>query len=619
MHHQLRTPSRLRAHAVAARLRATGAVAALTGLALVAVPLTANAAPPITFRVSIGDETGLAPLAGVDITVRAEDESVLATGVTGADGTVDLEVTGGPVSYLADAAWPGAPGDLLGTSNRTEFRLDTAAPVDLTLNGTHGTVAGSVTATAEGAPVPDLSGAALVVASAGQPVQRVALAADGSFTTGALPTTSSTDYTVSLVPPRGYDLAEQVTENAPFALPYGEVVPPVVVIDRAFALVPHAGTPTPSPTPEPTGTPDPPVTPAPTPPTDDPATGASPVPLGDAATLASALDGSTEAELDALLAATSAAGNGTVALSNGSGQVLGLAQQPTPQQAAQVTRLLAPVTAGMAGMTVTGIDLTAMDLETALLMVQRERASMLDAQLADQIAQVQARNAQIADVNNRLQAVNGYLAVAPQKREDGTVPVVDAASRARIDTAYAAAAEAVRGFLASDPFLTASADDDGRRQAAETAVTALKGQLDSLGNAQQMEMLRLQSLSDKRNEALDTMTDFVKKMRESRSTLIGSMRSTPMALGTAQWDGGAVSGTLDLAGVPNGGHHLILTFPEAGVAVVASVTVQRGRLAMSGARFTAGVTTGSALIALGVLAVVGASTLRRRELTAERA
>lgn len=613
MHHLIRTPSPLRARATAARLRATGAVAALTGLALVAVPLTANAAPPITFRVSIGDESGLAPLAGVGITVRAEDESVLATGVTGDDGSVDLQVTGGPVSYIADAVWPGAPGDLLATSNRTEFRLDTTAPVDLTLDGTHGTVAGSVTATVENAPLADLSGAALVVASAGTAVQRVALAADGSFTTGALPTTSSTDYTVSLVPPSGYDLAEQVPDNAPFALPSGESSPPVVTIERTFALVPHAGTPTPSP--DPTGTPEPPVSPAPTPPTDDPATGVTPVPLGDATTLGSALDGSTEAELDSLLAATSAAGHGTVALSNGSGQVLGLAQQPTPQQAAQVTQALAPVTSRMAGMTVTGIDLTAMDIETALMMVQRDRATLLDSQLADQIVQVQARNAQIADLNSRMQAVNGYLAVAP---EDGTFPVVDAAWRVRIDAAYAAAADAVRAVIPADPFLSAQGDD-ARRSTARAAVTQLKSQIDAISNSQQMDMLRLQSLSNKRNEALDTMTSFVKKMQESRSSIIANMRSTPVALGTVQWDGGAVTGDLDLAGVPNGEHHLILTFPEAGIAVVASVLVQRDQLAMSGARFTAGVATGSALIALGVMAVVGASTLRRREPAAERA
>jgi len=39
-----------------------------------------------------------------------------------------------------------------------------------------------------------------------------------------------------------------------------------------------------------------------------------------------------------------------------------------------------------------------------------------------------------------------------------------------------------------------------------------------------MDMLRLQSLSNKRNEAFDVMTNFIKKMQDSRSSIIGNMR-----------------------------------------------------------------------------------------------
>ncbi|WZB66630.1 hypothetical protein WJ971_00595 [Achromobacter xylosoxidans] len=48
--------------------------------------------------------------------------------------------------------------------------------------------------------------------------------------------------------------------------------------------------------------------------------------------------------------------------------------------------------------------------------------------------------------------------------------------------------------------------------------------IDSAGNSQQMDMLRLQSMTNKRNEAFDVMTNFVKKMQESRSSIIGNMR-----------------------------------------------------------------------------------------------
>jgi hypothetical protein len=58
-----------------------------------------------------------------------------------------------------------------------------------------------------------------------------------------------------------------------------------------------------------------------------------------------------------------------------------------------------------------------------------------------------------------------------------------------------------------------------------TTLTAqLKQLIDSLTNSQQMDMLRMQSLTNKRNEAFDVMTNFIKKMQDSRSSIIGNMR-----------------------------------------------------------------------------------------------
>lgn len=106
-----------------------------------------------------------------------------------------------------------------------------------------------------------------------------------------------------------------------------------------------------------------------------------------------------------------------------------------------------------------------MDLENALLAVQSQRAGLLEDQLKNQIAQVQARNSNIAELNDQLVAC----------------------------------------------------DNDAER-------ALLKQQIDTLANSQQMDMLRLQSLSNKRNEAFDTMTNFIKKMQESRSAILTNMR-----------------------------------------------------------------------------------------------
>ena len=58
----------------------------------------------------------------------------------------------------------------------------------------------------------------------------------------------------------------------------------------------------------------------------------------------------------------------------------------------------------------------------------------------------------------------------------------------------------------------------------EAMITKVKGMIDGESNSQQMDMLRLQSMSNKRNEAFDVMTNFVKKMQDSRSSIIGNMR-----------------------------------------------------------------------------------------------
>lgn len=105
------------------------------------------------------------------------------------------------------------------------------------------------------------------------------------------------------------------------------------------------------------------------------------------------------------------------------------------------------------------------DVETAMMFVQSQRASLLEDQLKNQLEQVQVRNAEISKLNERL---------ATCKNEEER--------------------------------------------------SLLKQQIDMLSNSQQMDTLRLQSLSNKRNEAFDTMTNFIKKMQESRSSVISNMR-----------------------------------------------------------------------------------------------
>lgn len=55
-------------------------------------------------------------------------------------------------------------------------------------------------------------------------------------------------------------------------------------------------------------------------------------------------------------------------------------------------------------------------------------------------------------------------------------------------------------------------------------IQTISSRIDGLNSTQQLDMLRLQSLTNKRNEAFDIMTNFIKKMQDSRSSIVGNMR-----------------------------------------------------------------------------------------------
>jgi hypothetical protein len=55
-------------------------------------------------------------------------------------------------------------------------------------------------------------------------------------------------------------------------------------------------------------------------------------------------------------------------------------------------------------------------------------------------------------------------------------------------------------------------------------ISNITSKIDSLNSSQQLDMLRLQSLTNKRNEAFDIMTNFIKKLQDNRSSVISNMR-----------------------------------------------------------------------------------------------
>ncbi|EHK65682.1 hypothetical protein [Achromobacter arsenitoxydans] len=230
---------------------------------------------------------------------------------------------------------------------------------------------------------------------------------------------------------------------------------------------------------------------------------------------------------------------------------------------------------------VSGLDLSGMDLETALMAVQTARTQLLEDSLRQQLDSVNARNAEMAGLNDSMTAKSadnlkleassvemqaqiaelkdlqerlaaskcpnpeGWYglswgqgddhalshATLKQIQDSGlTVPTgADAPRDIDRNGTMDAKGRVVQGWV--DQISGKVAELEGKIKANTATVEtnkneidAAKRQVDALGNTQQMEMMRLQSMTGKRNEAFDVMTNFIKKMQDSRSGIIGNMR-----------------------------------------------------------------------------------------------
>jgi hypothetical protein len=161
------------------------------------------------------------------------------------------------------------------------------------------------------------------------------------------------------------------------------------------------------------------------------------------------------------------------------------------------------------------IDISGMDLETALMAVQSNRANQLEDQLKSQIQSVQNKNDQISKLNTLLGSLNAAAAkVTGDKATDSAK--ISSADASAIQTAASAAGATLPSELQGSA--------GANKGQLDAYVQSVKSQIDSLSNTQQMDMLRLQSLSNKRNEAYDIMTNFVKTMSDKKSAIIGNMR-----------------------------------------------------------------------------------------------
>ncbi|MBJ7263410.1 MAG: hypothetical protein JHC61_06590 [Burkholderiaceae bacterium] len=182
------------------------------------------------------------------------------------------------------------------------------------------------------------------------------------------------------------------------------------------------------------------------------------------------------------------------------------------------------------------------DIQTLIQMVQSDRVKLMDAQLVDQVKAVQARNDQIAKLNNVLADLNAFNTQISGKDSGDTpkdwttakinqfeLPANDAIQAAGItDLGFksqpgqrtAGPGEAKTGVEGVKLTGTAVVSSVTTKGEIETAITKIKGMIDAESNNQQMDMLRLQSLNNKKNESVEILTTTQKKHSDSTSGII---------------------------------------------------------------------------------------------------
>ncbi|MEG1456720.1 MAG: hypothetical protein RSC66_14245, partial [Comamonas sp.] len=131
-----------------------------------------------------------------------------------------------------------------------------------------------------------------------------------------------------------------------------------------------------------------------------------------------------------------------------------------------------------------------LDVETLLMAVQNQRATLLEGQLQTQMDDVQQRNANIGKLNDLLGAARTLSANFES----------DAKSTEKLPTG-----EEFAAFEKAATAAGVSVSTIKDKGTLTTAIENYKTMIDTQSNSQQMDMLRLQSLSNKRNEAFEVM------------------------------------------------------------------------------------------------------------------
>lgn len=249
----------------------------------------------------------------------------------------------------------------------------------------------------------------------------------------------------------------------------------------------------------------------------------------------------------------------TIVLTSETGQVLGFAQHIAAPEAEHIASWQVPLFETSQAFSSTQPALVAASLENAALHAHLERSGQLEQRLKEAIRDIQQRNQTIVELQLKIKALDAF-------RQNPSAATLSAAQLAlgSADT-EAQALLAISAHEAASPLAL---------QTATQTTANYRSLIDRNNNLHQVEMVKMQDLSTQHQDSILRISSILKQTLDQKSSkVIGTIRSTPIDIGTVQWNAGEASGNFDLSRVPAGQHHLILDFTDLGFTLVSEVTV----------------------------------------------
>lgn len=181
-------------------------------------------------------------------------------------------------------------------------------------------------------------------------------------------------------------------------------------------------------------------------------------------------------------------------------------------------------------------DIEDLDLLTAIYMAQVRRAQVLDDLLKQQMGVTQSKTDMIGKLHTLLGALNdlaGKVSSTTEGNKKIKEIITDANALAPYGDAIHAAMFAIPGGMKvfSETLGASFGDGQGHfnpdhvtKEGLKGAIDKVRGTLDALANEQQLDMLRVQSLVTKRNEAFTLLTNFIDKYGRVMETILGNLK-----------------------------------------------------------------------------------------------